>query len=120
MLIKGNNICDRISENRQYTHNSTFVIKRIQKLWVKNAMGKLQKKIHASFYCLTGGRIKPPMDRSWTSSSLFHLHTRKDIKVTDVCLRCGDERIYRQSFISEFAFLLEHRSMPGAKLYLGG
>ena len=28
-------ICDRILENRRYTHNSTFVIKRILKLWVK-------------------------------------------------------------------------------------
>ena len=40
--------------------------------------------------------------------------------VTDVCLRCGDERIYRRSFFSEFAFLLERRSMPGTKLYVGG
>ena len=47
--------------------------------------------------------------------SLFHLHTRKDSKVTDVCLHCGDERIYRQSFFSEFSFLLEQRSMPGDK-----
>ena len=37
----------------------------------------------------------------------------KDFKVTDVCLRCGDERIYRRSFFSEFAFLLEHRNMSG-------
>ena len=28
---------------------------------------KLQKKIYTSFYCLTGGRIKPPMDKSWAS-----------------------------------------------------
>ena len=49
------------------------------------------------------------------SKSLFHLHTLKDSKVTDICFRCGDERIYRQSFFSEFAFLLEHRSMPGEK-----
>ena len=47
--------------------------------------------------------------------SLFHLHTRKDFKVTDVCLRCGDERIYRRPFFSEFAFLLKYRSMPGTK-----
>ena len=26
-----------------------------------------------------------------------------------------DERIYRRSFFSEFAFLLKYRSMPGAK-----
>ena len=25
---------------------------------------------------------------------LFHLHTRKDSKVTDICLCCGDKRIY--------------------------
>ena len=30
-------ICDLILKNRRYTHNSTFVIKRIQKQWVKNA-----------------------------------------------------------------------------------
>ena len=29
---------------------------------------KLQKKNYTSFYHLTGGRIKPPMDKSWTSS----------------------------------------------------
>ena len=46
---------------------------------------------------------------------LFHLHTLKDFKVTDVCLRRGDERIYRRSFFSEFSFFLEHRSMPGTK-----
>ena len=54
---------------------------------------------------------------SGVQNSLFHLHTQKDSKVTDVCLRCGDERIYRQSFFCEFAFLLEHRSMPGEQNY---
>ena len=29
---------------------------------------KLQKKNYASCYRLTGGRIKPPMDKSWESS----------------------------------------------------
>ena len=29
---------------------------------------KLQKKNYASFHRLTGGRIKPPMDKSWASS----------------------------------------------------
>ena len=48
-----------------------------------------------------------------SKKSLFHLHTQKDFEVTVVCLCCGDERIYRQSFFSEFAFLLEYRSMPG-------
>ena len=57
-------ICDRILENRRYTHNSTFVIKRIYKLWVKNASSR---KKYVRFYCLTGGRIKPPMDKSWAS-----------------------------------------------------
>ena len=34
---------------------------------------KLQKKITLSFYRLAGGRIKPPMDKSWASScSLVH------------------------------------------------
>ena len=28
---------------------------------------KLQKKNYASFYRLTGGQIKPPMDKSWAS-----------------------------------------------------
>ena len=28
---------------------------------------KLQKKNYVSFYCLTGGRIKSPMDKSWPS-----------------------------------------------------
>ena len=92
---------------------------------------KLQKKNYASFYHLAGERRKPPMDKSWASSCSpvhreyknlcrFHLHTRKDSKVTDVCLRCGDERIYRHSFFSEFAFLLEQRSTPGGNLYLDG
>ena len=83
---------------------------------------KLQKKIYASFYYLTGGRIKPPMDKSWASSCSPVQREYKNlcfisihVKVTDVCLRCGDERIYRQSFFSEFAFLLEYRSMPGEK-----
>ena len=50
------------------------------------------------------------------STKIFvHLHTRKDSKVTDVCLRCGDERIYQRSFFNEVAFLLKHRSMPGEK-----
>ena len=31
---------------------------------------KLQKKNYASFYCLTGGRIKHPMDKSWAPSCL--------------------------------------------------
>ena len=53
---------------------------------------------------------------SWgVQKSLFNLHTRKDFKVTDVCLCCGDERIHRRSFFSEFAFHLKHRSMPGGK-----
>ena len=29
---------------------------------------KLKKKNYASFYCLTGGRIKPPMAEFWASS----------------------------------------------------
>ena len=58
-------ICYRILENCQYTHNSTFVIK---KLWVKNASSR--KKNYASFYCLAGGRIKLPMDNSWESLCL--------------------------------------------------
>ena len=29
---------------------------------------KLLDKNYACFYCLTGGRIKPPMDKSWASS----------------------------------------------------
>ena len=60
------------------------------------------EKNYASFYRLTGRRIKPPMDKSWASScSPVHreykksLHTQKDFKVTDVCLRCGDKRIYQ-------------------------
>ena len=53
-----------------------------------------------------------------TKKSLFHLPTQKDSKVTDVCLCCGDERIYRRSFFSEFAFLLEQTSLPEEKTIL--
>ena len=124
MLIKGNNICERISENRRYTHNSTFVIKRLQKLWVKNA--SCRKTFMQIFIASLVGELS----LQWINPGhhrvrLFIGSTKIFVsspytKGTDVCLRCGDERIYRQSFFSEFAFLYEHRNMPGAKLYLGG
>ena len=52
-----------------------------------------------------------------STKSLFQIHTRKDFKVTDVYLCCGDEIIYRQLFCSVFSFLLEHRSMFGVNMH---
>ena len=67
---------------------------------------KLQKKNYASFYRLIVSLVGE-LSRQWinpgnhrvclsigSTKTLFHLHTRKDSKVTDVCLHCGDERIY--------------------------
>ena len=67
MLIKGNNICDRISENRRYTHNSTFVIKRIQKLWVKNA--SCRKKFRQVFIASLVGELS----LQWINPGHHHL-----------------------------------------------
>ena len=48
-------ICDLILENRRYTYNGTFVIKCIQKQWVKNA--SFRKKIMQVFIALLVGEL---------------------------------------------------------------
>ena len=55
-----------------------------------------------------------------STKSLFHLPTRMDFKVTDVCLHCGDENIYRQSFSVNFPSFSNTETCLGQKLYLGG
>ena len=48
-------ICDLILENRRYTYNGTFVIKCIQKQWVKNA--SFRKKNMQVFIALLVGEL---------------------------------------------------------------
>ena len=88
-------------------------------VWVKNASSR--KRIMQVFITSLVGELSlqwiiPGHHRGrlfiGSTKSLFHLHTRKDFKITDICLRCRDKRIYRHSFFSEFVFLLKHRSMP--------
>ena len=90
-----------------------------------NKKCKLQKKNTQVFYCLTGGRIKPPVDKSWVSlCSPVHreyinlcfisIHERISKLQTLVYVALTKEFTDDHIF-SECAFLLEHRSMAGTK-----
>ena len=60
-------ICDRILENRRYTYAQQYFCNKTH-LKTTGKKRKLQKRNYENFYCLAGGRIKQPMDKSWASS----------------------------------------------------
>ena len=90
---------------------------------------KLQKKIMQVFITLLVGEltlqwINPGHQRVplliGSSKILFHRHTQVGFWVTDICLRCGDERIYNNfSSMNLPSFQITEKYF-WQKLYLGG